>query len=64
MNFHSYWTRHENILGCGADQFECNDGECIDWDKKCDGTQHCSGEGDEDCCKGTHPFRNLLFSTL
>lgn len=34
-------------MGCGDGQYTCSNGECIDEDKKCDGTDDCGNSDDE-----------------
>jgi len=34
-------------IGCDEDQFDCNDGSCINSWQLCDGTSHCPGGEDE-----------------
>ena len=36
---------------CKDDQFNCNDGICIHIDKRCDGTNDCDDDSDENYCK-------------
>ena len=36
---------------CYDDEFGCNDGACLSFDKRCDGAQDCSDHFDETNCK-------------
>ena len=36
---------------CSAGEFTCNNGQCIDLERRCDQTVNCKDESDEDHCK-------------
>ena len=36
---------------CPPENFTCNDGQCIDMEKRCDQTLNCKDESDEDGCQ-------------
>lgn len=36
---------------CGSDQFQCNNGQCIDIGWRCDGTKDCTDDSDELNCR-------------
>uniref|UniRef100_A0A182YG32 Uncharacterized protein n=1 Tax=Anopheles stephensi TaxID=30069 RepID=A0A182YG32_ANOST len=39
-----------SLTECGPNEFECEDGTCIDQDQQCDGVPHCRrGEDEQDC---------------
>jgi len=39
------------LTTCQAGEFTCNDGQCIDIEKRCDQTSNCLDESDEDNCQ-------------
>ena len=39
------------LTTCVAGEFTCNDGQCIDIEKRCDQTSNCLDESDEDNCQ-------------
>ena len=48
------------FLECGADQFECNSGKCVDLAQRCDGKNDCNTNeenndfSDEEFCSCTY----------
>ncbi|KAF2368000.1 Low-density lipoprotein (LDL) receptor class A repeat [Trinorchestia longiramus] len=42
-------------IGCNADQFQCNDGSCIESFQRCDGVRDCSSAEDELSCRCQPP---------
>lgn len=45
---------------CVEDEFECNDGSCIELDRKCDGHNDCDGGEDEDSCAPSKKWDLIL----
>ena len=39
------------LTTCGAGMFTCNNGQCIDLERRCDQTINCKDESDEDDCR-------------
>lgn len=51
-------------IGCDEDEFECNDGSCIELDRKCDGQVDCSENEDEDNCDAPGGKLSTQITTL
>ena len=39
------------VTSCNNGEFTCNDGQCLDMEKRCDQISNCKDESDEDNCK-------------
>ena len=52
-------TIYINIfVGCGKDQFQCTNGDCIRADQQCNGFIDCADGSDEDyCSKISHCYK-------